>query len=72
MQKGMEVEAEAFQLQTEQNKKEELQKEYQRAKREAELIKNLPKIAQQIKNFIQKTVEHMNLEKHTTQVKWNP
>jgi len=67
MQKGMEVEAEAFQLQKEQNKKEEIQKEYQRAKREAELIKNLSKIAQQIKKFIQKTVEHMNLEKHTTQ-----
>lgn len=67
LQRGMKVDIEAFQLQTEQNKKEELNKEYQRAKEEAERVKNLPKIAQQIKNFIQETVEHMNLEKHTTQ-----
>lgn len=67
LQRGMKVDIEAFQLQTEQNKKEELNREYQRAKEEAERVKNLPKIAQQIKNFIQKTVEHMNLEKHTTQ-----
>ena len=67
LQRGMKVDIEAFQLQTEQNKKEELNREYQRAKEEAERVKNLPKIAQQIKNFIQKTAEHMNLEKHTTQ-----
>ena len=51
----------------EQNKKEELKREYQRAKEEAERVKNTPQIAQQIKNFIQETVERMNLEKHTTQ-----
>lgn len=67
LQRGMKVDIEAFQLQTEQNKKEELNREYQRAKEEAERIKNLPKIAQQIKNFIQETVEHMNLGKYTTQ-----
>jgi len=67
LQRGMKVDIEAFQMMQEQNKKEELKREYQRAKEEAERVKNTPQIAQQIKNFIQETVERMNLEKHTTQ-----
>lgn len=67
LQRGMKVDIEALQMMQEQNKKEELKREYQRAKEEAERVKNTPQIAQQIKNFIQETVEHMNLEKHTTQ-----
>jgi len=67
LQRGMKVDIEAFQMMQEQNKKEELKREYQRTKEEAERVKNTPRIAQQIKNFIQETVERMNLEEHTTQ-----